>query len=140
MAITFDVDADLRPFAPSIDAAKAEIMIADALAMAEAFAPCVFETGFTNESAAKAIIRAAILRWNDAGSGANSTLVAGPYTQVQPNDTARIQRGKFWPSEVTDLQNLCSGATNRQAFTVDTYPEANPSTDWDGTGIWPWVG
>lgn len=137
MAIEFDVDADLRPFAPDIDTAKATIMIADALAMAQAFAPCIFEAGFTNEAAAKAIIRGAILRWNDAGSGANSndTLVAGPFTKMAAHDNKQVRKVAFWPSEITDLQNLCAGRDSRQAFTVDSYPVGDPpvyAPDWGG--------
>jgi hypothetical protein len=137
MAIEFNVDADLRPFAPDIDTAKANIMIADALAMAQAFAPCIFEDGFTNTAAAKAIIRGAILRWNDAGTGANTNdmLVAGPFTKMGTHDNKQVRKVAFWPSEINDLQNLCEGRTNRRAFTVDSYPVADTSVsepDWGG--------
>lgn len=137
MAITFDIDVDLRPFAPDIDAAKAAIMITDALAMASEVAPCTNDADFTKTAAAKAIIRGAILRWNDQGTGAATQLVAGPY-QMTANSQPR--RSMFFPSEIVDLQNLCTGDTNRQAFTVDTYPPADTSAEWDGSGVWPWVG
>ncbi|MBF6428702.1 hypothetical protein IU440_28930 [Nocardia cyriacigeorgica] len=124
MAISFDIDTDLRPFEPNIDPAKAAIMITDALAMAEALAPCVFEPGFTKEAAAKAIIRGAILRWNDQGSGAavQKSQTAGPFSQSETVDTRQTRKVAFWPSEITDLQGLCSGSTTLRAFTVDTYP------------------
>lgn len=144
MTITFDVDADLRPFAPDIDAAKAQLMITDALAMAQAFAPCIFADGFTNEAAAKAIIRGAILRWNDSGSGALSQLskTAGPWTETQSTDNRQTRKSAFWPSEITDLQSLCESpdTDRRLAFTIDTTPDETPPDYWDGTGIWNWVG
>jgi|SRR5690606_672553 len=124
MAISFDIDTDLRPFEPSIDPAKAALMITDAMAMAEALAPCVFEPDFTNEAAAKAIIRGAILRWNDQGSGAavQKTQTAGPFSQSETTDTRQNRKVAFWPSEITDLQSLCGGSSSRKAFVVDTYP------------------
>lgn len=132
MAITFDIEADLRPFAPEIDSAKAAIMVADALAIASVVAPCINSDEFTNTAAAKAIIRGAILRWNDQANSAATQLVAGPY-QMAGNSQPR--RSMFFPSEITDLQNLCAGNTNRQAFTVDSYPVAESSDsapDWGG--------
>lgn len=137
MAITIDVDADLRPFAPDIDPAKAAIMIADAMALAAVVAPCILEDDFKYATAAKAIIRGAILRWNDSGTGAATQLSAGPFQQTL---TTAPRRSMFWPSEITDLQNLCADATNGKAFTVDTMPVETPDESWDGTGIWPWVG
>lgn len=124
MAISFDIDTDLRPFEPNIDAAKATLMITDALAMAQALAPCVFEPGFTNEAAAKAIIRGAILRWNDQGSGAavQKSQTAGPFSQSETIDTRQNRKVAFWSSEITDLQSLCGGSASRKAFVVDTYP------------------
>lgn len=123
MAIEFDVNADLRPFDPNIDAAKATLMITDALAMAEVFAPCIFEPGFTKTAAAKAIIRGAILRWNEQGAAGSvsTTKVAGGYTVSQTVDTKQVRKVAFWPSEITDLQSLC-GSSQVQAFTIDTYP------------------
>lgn len=111
-------------------------MIADAMAMASVVAPCINDDDFAYSAAAKAIIRGAILRWNDQGNGAATQLVAGPY---QVTNTTQPRRSMFFPSEIVDLQNLCSGDSNRQAFTVDTYPAADPSAEWDGVGIWPWV-
>lgn len=127
MAITFDVDADLRPFDPNIDPAKAAIMIADALAIALVVAPCIFDAGFQHEAAAKAIIRGAILRWNDQGSGGTvaTTQSAGAFSVSQTVDNRHSRKVAFWPSEITDLQSLC-GSSRKQAFTIDTYPVEEP--------------
>lgn len=123
MAISFDIDTDLRPFDPKIDAAKAQLMITDALAMAEVFAPCIFEPEFTKTAAAKAIIRGAILRWNEQGSGGlvQTTKAAGSFSVSQTVDNKQVRKVAFWPSEITDLQALC-GPSQAMAFTIDTYP------------------
>lgn len=120
-AVEISID-DLTAFAPDIDRALAQEMIVDALAMASApwVAPCVTETDFEYPAQAKAIIRGAILRWNDAGSGAVTQLSAGSFQQTIDNRTER--KRMFWPSEITDLQRLCGAQRTGRAFTIDTTP------------------
>ena len=111
---------DLTPFA-EIDEAKAQAMIDDALALAARVAPCITDADFEFADAAKAILRAAILRWNDSGSGAVTQQTAGPYSQSYDNRSER--RSLFWPSEIDALRDLCrEGATTGQAFTIETAP------------------
>lgn len=102
---TFLDPSDLDPFA-SVDAAKAEAMIEDAEAMAVLVAPCITDDTFAYEAAVKAILRGAILRWNDAGTGALQAQTAGPFGQTL--DTRQERKAMFWPSEIEQLQNLCS--------------------------------
>lgn len=126
------IDAfDLEPFA-TIDPAKAAAMIEDAEAMAILTAPCLpdlltipagelpadLARRTAKTSALKAILRSAILRWNDAGSGAMQSQTAGPFGQVL--DTRVQRRAMFWPSEIEQLQNLCQSAEAGKAFAVDT--------------------
>lgn len=101
---TFLDPTDLAPFA-TIDSAKADAMIEDAEAMALLAAPCVAADGFAHGTAVKAILRGAVLRWNDSGSGALQAQNAGPFGQTI--DTRQERRGMFWPSEIVALQNLC---------------------------------
>lgn len=122
VAITID---DLLPFAPDIDEAKALLMIEDALATAAEVAPCILESDFTKDAAAKAIIRGAILRWNDAGTGAVTQMSAGSFQQTIDNRTTR--KSMFWPTEIVDLQKLCGTARSGKAFTVDTTPPITES-------------
>lgn len=103
--MVFLTTADLTPFA-EIDAAKAQAMIDDAEAMAMLAAPCITAEGFTNTAAVKAILRGAVIRWNDSGSGALQAQTAGPFGQTL--DTRQERRGMFWPSEIVQLQNLCA--------------------------------
>jgi hypothetical protein len=115
-AVTISPD-DLTPFA-DIAEAKASAMIADALGMATLIAPCITDESFAFPDAARAVIRGAILRWNDAGSGAVTTKQAGPYQQVIDANTRR--NNLYWPSEITQLQTMCR--TSSEAFTLDTAP------------------
>lgn len=113
--------ADLAPFA-TIDDAKAEAMIEDAVAMATMAAPClavVADLSPQQIAAAKALLRGAVLRWNDIGSGALAAQAAGPFSQSV--DTRQVRRSMFWPSEITALQDVCKGVVEKSgAFAVDT--------------------
>lgn len=114
---------DLEPFA-DIAPAKAREMIIDATAIAVRSAPCL--RGTTDDdvlAAAKAILRGAILRWNESGTGAYSQeqMTAGSFSMNHSMDTRQARRGMFWPSEIESLQELCrAGSTG--AFAVDTAP------------------
>lgn len=127
---TFIQPEDLAPFA-SIEAAKAAAMIADAESQAILTAPCITglstaPEGETPEAAAlrqakldavKSILRAALLRWEEAGSGVIQTEVTGPFSK-----TSQYQgrRAMFWPSEITDLQGICKDPAAGKAFNIDT--------------------
>jgi len=131
----FITPADLVPFA-TIDAAKAAAMIADAESMAILAAPCLpglttAPEGETPEAealrlaklaAVKAILRGAILRWEDAGSGATQTTQEqlGPFGAQATFTPTR--KSMFWPSEIEQLQGICSSGEKGKAFTLDTAP------------------
>jgi hypothetical protein len=110
---------DLEPFA-DIDVAKASAMIDDAVAMAARVAPCILEPEFEHDAAAKAILRGAVLRWNEAGQGAVTQRGAGPFQESI--DTRTVRKTMFWPSEIADLQRLCAEQGSGGAFAVDTVP------------------
>lgn len=116
MAAVSVTPADLAPFA-EIDPTKASAMIEDALALAAVVAPCILEETFAHADAAKAIIRGAILRWDEAGSGAFQQTQTGPFGATV--DTRQARRGMFWPSEIADLQKLCA-SSGSGAFDIDT--------------------
>lgn len=126
MAVFITVE-DLEAFDPGIDPAKAEQMIADAEALAMLAAPCLADPEFREDEflrgAARAIIRGAILRWNDSGSGAVTQVGAGAFQQTM--DTRTVRRSMFWPSEIEQLRELCAtfnGVKAEGAFSVDTVP------------------
>lgn len=121
--------ADLAPFA-EIETTKAEAMIADALARAALIAPCITSDDFEHADAAKAIIRGAILRWDEAGTGAitSESIAKGPFSHSQTTDTRAARRSMFWPSEIDELKGLCS-AGGSGAFSIDTVGCASQHAD-----------
>ena len=135
---------DLAPFA-TIDEAKAWAMIEDAEAMAVLAAPCITDPEFTGTptlmAALKALLRGAILRWNDAGTGAVTQQGAGPFQQTI--DTRTDRKGMFWPSEIAELRDLCtrfSGSGDSAAFMIDMTSETPTSSLADYPAYWfQWV-
>ncbi len=117
---------DLAPFA-TIEVVKAIAMIDDAMARAARVAPCILDATLSevNATAAKAVIRDAILRRNDAGTGAVQQQTAGPFSQLL--DNRQPQRTMFWPSEIAELQAICADHNETPqsgAFAIDTAPYA----------------
>lgn len=113
---------DLTPFV-DVAPAKAHAMISDAEALAEQAAPCLVEAELTDpqKNAVRAILRGAILRWVTSGDGAVVQQTAGPFAQTVDNRQPR--RTLFWPSEITQLQQVCAAGTGSQkAFSIDTAP------------------
>lgn len=115
--------SDLEPFA-TIDEAKAIAMIEDAEATAGAVAPCITESAFleddTRVAYVRAVIRGAVLRWNESGTGAYQAQTAGPFGVTM--DTRQQRRGMFWPSEIEQLQDACKrfrGMGEAKAYSVD---------------------
>jgi len=129
----FLTPADLAPFA-DIAPAKAAAMIVDASAQAVIVAPCLKTTTDADVlAAAKAVLRAAILRWEDAGSGAKVTKqrTSGPFSEGETYDNRPHRNGLFWPDEIVTLQGLCD-STESKAFAIDSLP----GPDLDRVGGW----
>lgn len=117
--------SDLIPFIEGdVNEDKLSAMIEDAMALAVKAAPCMASDDFVYGAAAKAVLRGAILRWNDSGSGAMSahTMAAGTYSESSTFDTRQVRRTLFWPSELEELQSLC-GETRKSAFSIDLVPD-----------------
>lgn len=120
MAAVSLTPSDLAPFA-DIESDKAEAMIDDALALAARVAPCIIEPAFAHDRAAKAILRRIVLRWNEQGAGAMLVESVDDYSST--TDTRQPSRNLFWPSEISQLQELCkTGDESTGAFSVDTVP------------------
>lgn len=121
MAQLLTID-DLTPFA-TIGEDKAEAMVADAIAQASLVAECLGDVEDLTPlqiSQAKSVLRGAILRWHDAGSGAVSQQTAGPFGVTL--DTRQTRRAMFWPSEISALQKICKSGDGG-TFSVDTAAE-----------------
>ncbi|WP_396903043.1 hypothetical protein [Mycolicibacterium sp.] len=116
--------ADLAPFAPDLDAGKAQAMIDDAVALAVVAAPCLDSDDLDEKkvAAAKAILRGAVLRWNEAGQGGRTqvTNTALGFQHSESFDNSTPRRSLFWPSEIAQLQKICATGGGRSAWSYDT--------------------
>ena len=99
---------DLRPFAAGdLDEDKATEMITDATALAVRAAPCLKHSDDPDLlAAAKAIMRAAILRWLDQGTGTLQSMTADVFGVRFDNRTPR-QAGGYLREEIKQLKALC---------------------------------
>src|SRR5690348_2326308 len=113
-------------------------MVAGANAKASRVAPCLtWDGSVTDQPAptadqlaeAKLVLIGAIKRWVDAGSGALQSQIAGPFALTV--DTRQRTGYNLWPSEITDLQAICStGTAGREAFSLDTAPAGSAHLPW----------
>src|SRR5699024_8538700 len=78
-------------------------------------------------AAVKSILRAAILRWNDAGTGTIQTVHAGNFSQTTQQ---QVRRSMFWPKEIEQLQGICKESEKAKAFSVDTVPSGASHLPW----------
>lgn len=123
MALTINVD-DILAFNPDLDKKVVAILIKDGLAMARRVAPCIEDADFEFADAATAIIRGAVLRWAESGAGGLSSQqqTAGPFGQTLSFDTRQTRRSLFFPSEIKELEALCSSSRRGGPGAVDTLP------------------
>ena len=135
--------ADLEPFA-TVDPSKAQAMIDDAMAMARLAAPCLVNDNLTADqaAAARAIIRGAVLRWDDAGAAGltQRQQTIGPASLGESFDNRQVRKGMFWPSEIQQLVDICRAVAGQsregRAFEVDTMPAGAGSGYWSGPDVW----
>ena len=121
-SVLISVD-DLKPFAPDIDEQKALAMIMDAMALAVRVAPCILSDDFEHADAAKAILRGAILRWNEQGTGDVSQISADVFGMRFDGRRAR-NAGGFLDKELRDLAALCR-PRGRGAFSINLVDETD---------------
>ena len=96
-----------------------EVMLAGANAKALRVAPCLADSPSRETLAeARLVLLGAVKRWVEAGSGAFQQQTAGPFSVS--TDTRQRTGFALWPSEITALQDVCSGDDgDGGAFTVD---------------------
>lgn len=114
------VPADLTHFA-TIATAKAQEMIDDAIGEAAFHAPCILDPNLSDAKRAfvKSKLRGAVLRWNEAGTGAVTTQQTMSYGQTV--DTRQPRKGMFFQAEIDQLKSLCR-TDDGGAFSIDTLP------------------
>lgn len=99
--------------------AMVDMWVAGANARASRIAPCL--AGFPTAeklAEAKLILVGAIMRWEKAGSGALQARTAGQYAETL--DTRQKTGFNLWPSEITQLQDICRSGDQGKAYSVDT--------------------
>lgn len=117
---------DLQKFDAALDEAQADDMIATAWARAGQAAPCLRDAHDDTLDAedleiVKDVLRSAILRWVERGSGAVVSRNAGEYgeTLARIDDSGNL----FRPGEIRDLKEVCGNVRKRgRASTIATLP------------------
>lgn len=114
----------LKVFSPELSNDTADAMLATAWARAQQAAPCLREDAPDLDSAdveiIKDVLRSAILRWDERGSGAVAQRTAGEYGETfRASDSSTL----FRPNEIRDLQSVCGNVRKRgRASTISTIP------------------
>lgn len=122
---------DVQVFDPQIDPAKCAQMIQDLTSRAIMAAPGLDSDDLTDvqRNAVKGILRTALLRWNDAGTGARTTRsvshTTGPYGQTDSTTYEPLAaKSRLWPSEIEELRNIVKDAVPQKgkAFSINMIP------------------
>lgn len=99
--------------------AMATMWINGANARAARIAPCLEGHPTADTLAeAKLVLVGAIIRWEKSGAGALQSRTAGPYAETM--DTRQRTGYNLWPSEITQLQDICRSGEQGKAYSVDT--------------------
>lgn len=127
---------DVQPLVPGESQAKVQIHIEDALARAMSLVPELSgEVTDAQASAAKAIIRRAVARTAEAGSGAvvTQSQSAGPLSHSQTVENKKAGQ-LFWANEVQELKALFTedSPTKGKAFSIDMAVRREPL----GVPVW----
>lgn len=110
---------DVMLFNQDEDEDVVEAMISDAEALATAQVPELLSlTDERGLKSIKAILRQAINRWIEAGSGAVVTESAGPFAQTL--DTRALRRGTFFNAEIQQMATIAGRKKKTgKAFSID---------------------
>lgn len=116
-----------------VEAAQLALMIAGANAKATRVAPCLGAVGDDAPTAdqlaeARLILVGAVKRWTETGSGAMTQQTAGPFSQT--TDTRSRSGYNLWPSEITQLQDVCATGKAAGAFSFSITPQSTGHLPW----------
>lgn len=108
-------------------------LVAGANAKAARVAPCLVSTDPAPTSLmldeARLTLIGAVKRWTELEAGAVQQQAAGPFSMSI--DTRQRTGYNLWPSEIKDLQAICSaGQSKREAWSVDTAPVGASHLPW----------
>lgn len=124
---------DVASYTSGLSKADIATLINGVNAKAARVAPCLAGTPDEDQLAeAKLILVGAVKRWSEAGSGAFSQQTIGP-ASVSVDTRQRSGGYNLWPSEIDDLQAICSdSAEPTRAFSF------RPTGTGTGPQHWPW--
>lgn len=115
-----------------------DTMVAGANAKASRVAPCLTSTDPlpTGDQFAEAqlVLIGAVKRWTEAGAGSFQQQTAGPFGVTV--DTRQRTGFNLWPSEIEQLQDICSAGLSDRAFQIDTAPEGSGTGYWSAPDAW----
>lgn len=97
-------------FIQNLDTARALWVISSTVSRAAQLAPCILSGDLPDgeAEAAKAVLLDAIVRRYENTPGLNRTRQAGDLTESADATKLPVL---FWPSEITELQNICRGVS-----------------------------
>src|SRR5688572_16932858 len=105
-------------------------MVAGANAKASRVAPCLASTDPAPSddqlAEAKLVLVGAVRRWAETGSGAYQAQQAGPFGVTV--DTRQRTGFNLWPSEIEDLQEICSSGTTASSGAFSITPSGSCSS------------
>lgn len=114
--------SEVAPLVPNVSEDKGRILVQDVMARAIGLVPDLAGELTDHQLAvAKAVIRKAVARWADSGSGGVTTKsqTAGPF-QTSETFEARGDRPLLYDSEIDELRAVFAGEElpKRRAFSV----------------------
>lgn len=115
----------------AIDEKELVLMLDGLNARAARLAPCLAITEPAPLAEAKLVLYGAIKRWKDAGAGAFQQQTSGPFGVTI--DTRQRGGYNLWPSEITQLQDICKTGGENKAFDIDTVGHGRWHADWCST-------
>lgn len=128
---------EVRPLVPNVSDERGQILVEDVLARAVGLVPALGDKLTDAQIAvAKAVIRKAVARWADSGSGGVTTKsqTAGPF-QTSETFEARGDRPLFYDSEIDELRNLFrvegEDIKKGKAYSLDPVICATPANPFD---------
>lgn len=112
------------------EATQLTLMVDGANAMGSRVAPCLDLTPSAGQLAeARIVLVGAVRRWAESGPGAFTQQVAGPFSVS--TDTRQRAGFALWPSEITQLQDICaSGGRSAGAFSFRITPATDGHLAW----------
>lgn len=109
-----------------------DLMVAGANGQAARVAPCLFSDDPAPSegqlSEARLVLLGAIVRWSQQRGGGVQQQTAGPFSVGFVSHSAGY---RLWPTEITQLQDICSGGGSPSIGAIDTAPAV-------GSGHLPW--